>query len=254
MTIPTTSDQLASYLDRFLEVGEIPDSPRALNGLQVANSGRLSRILGAVDACQAAIDAAVARGADFLMVHHGLFWSGLEPVTGRFGRRVRTLIQHDVALYSAHVPLDCHEEVGNNAVLAADLGLESPQPFGRYEGIEIGRVGGLELPIGELAERLHERLGVAPRVLAKGPPRTKRVAIVTGGASALIAEAHERGVDTFITGEGPHHSFFDAEEWGVNVIFAGHYATETVGVQALGEHLRDRFGIAFEFFDHPTGL
>ena len=249
-----TSDQLAAYLDRFLKVPEIPDSPQALNGLQVANSGRASRILGAVDACQASIDAAVARGADFLVVHHGLFWGGLQRVTGRFGRRLRALIQHDVALYSAHLPLDCHAEVGNNAVLAGDLGLEAPVPFGRYQGIEIGVMGGLEIPLTELAERVAERLGAAPRVIAKGPSRTKRVAIVTGGASDLIAEAHERGVDTFITGEGPHHTFFDAEEWGLNVIYAGHYASETVGVQALGEHVRDRFDIPFEFFDHPTGL
>ncbi|MDH4045237.1 MAG: Nif3-like dinuclear metal center hexameric protein, partial [Gemmatimonadota bacterium] len=175
-------------------------------------------------------------------------------VTNRFGRRLRGLIQHDVALYSAHIPLDCHAEVGNNAVLAADLEIEGPVPFGRFEGMEIGVMGGLEVPIAELADRLGVRLGVAPQVIAKGPAVTKRIAIVTGGASQCIAEAHERDVDTFITGEGPHHTFFDAEEWGINLIYAGHYATETVGVQALGEHLHDRFGIPFEFFDHPTGL
>jgi len=254
MTHSMTSEQLAAYLDRFLRVTEIPDYPRALNGLQVANSGRVSRLLGAVDACQASIDAAVARKADFLIVHHGLFWGGLQRLTERFGRRVRALIQHDVALYSAHIPLDCHAEVGNNAVLAGDLGLESPVPFGRYEDVEVGLMGGLEVPLSELADRVAERLGAAPRVIAKGPARTRRVAVVTGGASSLIEEAHERGVDTFITGEGPHHTFFDAEEWGVNVLYAGHYASETLGVQALGEHLRERFGLEFEFFDHPTGL
>jgi putative NIF3 family GTP cyclohydrolase 1 type 2 len=135
----------------------------------------------------------------------------------------------------------------------ADIGLRAPVPFGRYRDRD-RRDGGLEVPLVDLARRIAERLGAAPRVIAKGPPRTRRVAIVTGGASDLIAEAHERGVDTFITGEGPHHTFFDAEEWGLNVIYAGHYASETVGVQALGEHVRARFGIAFEFFDHPTGL
>jgi dinuclear metal center YbgI/SA1388 family protein len=211
-------------------------------------------MLGAVDACQASVDAAVVRNADFLIVHHGLFWGGLQRLTERFGRRVRTLIQHDVALYSAHLPLDCHAEVGNNAVLAGDLGIESPVPFGRYLGIEIGVVGGLDVPLSELADRVAARLGAVPRVIAKGPARTRRVAIVTGGASDLIPEARDRGVDTFITGEGPHHTFFDAEEWGLNLVYAGHYASETVGVQALGEHLRDRFDIEFEFFDHPTGL
>jgi dinuclear metal center YbgI/SA1388 family protein len=164
------------------------------------------------------------------------------------------LVAHDVALYAAHIPLDCHPEVGNNAVLAGELGLEGVRPFGRYKGIEIGVMGGLDLPLDELVRRVRERLGTAPRVIAKGPPRTRQVAVVTGGGSAYIAEAHERGVDTFITGEGPHHAYHDAEEWGVNVLFAGHYATETIGVQALGEHLRDRFGLSFEFFEHPTGL
>lgn len=249
-----TSGQLASYLDRYLQVRELPDSDRALNGLQVENSGRLSRVLGAVDACDASIAAAAARGADFLIVHHGLFWDGLRPITGRLGRKVRTLVAHDICLYAAHIPLDCHPEVGNNAVLAAELGVEGTRPFGRYEGIEIGVMGGLDLPLDDLVKRVRERLGTPPRVIAKGPARTKQVAVVTGAASAYIAEAHERGVDTFITGEGPHHAFHDAEEWGVNVLFAGHYATETVGVQALGEHLRDRFDLPFEFFDHPTGL
>ena len=147
-----STGQMAEYLDRFLRVGELPDYPPALNGLQVENSGRLSHILGAVDVSQVSIDAAIARGADFMIVHHGLFWGGLQRVVDRFGRRLRSLIQHDVALYSAHIPLDCHAEVGNNAVLAADLEIESPVPFGRFEGIEIGLMGGLELPLSELAD------------------------------------------------------------------------------------------------------
>jgi dinuclear metal center YbgI/SA1388 family protein len=249
-----SSFELARYLDTYLKVQEVPDAAAALNGLQVENSGKLSRILCAVDACQEAIDAAVLENADFILVHHGLFWGGLARVTGRFGRRLRTLIQNDVALYSVHLPLDAHPEVGNNAVLAQDLGLEDLHPFGRYEGIEIGYMGNLEVDLADLAMLLQERLGASPHVLAKGPPQTRRVGIVTGEGSFAIAEAYERGVDTLITGEGPHHSFFDAEEWGINVIFAGHYATETVGVQALGGHLHDRFGVPFEFFDHPTGL
>jgi dinuclear metal center YbgI/SA1388 family protein len=254
MTTPNTSGQLASYLDRYLKVEELPDSENAVNGLQVENSGRLTRVLCAVDACDASVAAAVARGADFMVVHHGLFWDGLQPITGRLGRKIRALVAHDIALYAAHIPLDCHPEVGNNPVLAGELGLEGVRPFGRYKGIEIGAMGGLDVPLNDLVERVRERLGTSPRVIAKGPARTKQVAVVTGAASVFIAEAHERGIDTFITGEGPHHAFHDAEEWGLNVLFAGHYATETVGVQALGEHLRDRFGLPFEFFDHPTGL
>jgi dinuclear metal center YbgI/SA1388 family protein len=254
MTSLRTVPELAQYLDRYLRTTEIPDAAGALNGLQVENSGRLLRILGAVDACQAAIDAAVGRGAGLLLVHHGLFWNAPERLTGRTGRRIRTLITHDVAVYAAHIPLDCHPEVGNNAVLARELGLESLTPFGRYEGVEIGWMGLANVPLAELARLLEERIGARPRVIATGPDPVQRVAVVTGAAGNLIAEAHERGVDTFITGEVPHHAYFDAEEFGLNLILGGHYATETVGVEALGEHLRDRFGLEFEFFDHPTGL
>lgn len=248
-------DELSRYLDVYLRVSETPDDPRALNGLQVENSGRADRILGAVDACQASIDAAAERGATLLLVHHGLFWGGIQPIRGRFASRVRTLITRDIALYSAHVPLDCHPEVGNNAVLAQEVGLTDLEPFGSYRGIDIGVSGLFEGTLEELVDRTADRLGSRPtRVIAKGPSRIARVAVVTGGGSDLLGEAREKGITTFLTGEGPHHTYFDAEEWGINLIYAGHYATETVGVQALGEHLRGRFEIDFEFFDHPTGL
>jgi dinuclear metal center YbgI/SA1388 family protein len=247
-------EQLVAYLDEYLRVAEIPDDPRALNGLQVENSGVVGTILGAVDVSQAAIDAAVARGARMLLVHHGLFWGGLEPVRGRLGRRVRSLVLGDVALYSAHLPLDCHPEVGNNAVLARTLGLTDLAPFGRMDGIDVGISGVFSGDRDELAARLTRHLGVTPRVIGKGPSRLDRVAIVTGAGSDTLAEARDRGIGTLITGEGRHHTFFDAEEWGMNLIYAGHYATETVGVRALGRHLQERFAMTFEFFDHPTGL
>lgn len=246
--------ELDRYLGDYLRIAVTPDNPRALNGLQVANTGSVSRIAAAVDACQATIDQAAERGADLLLVHHGLFWGGLEPLTGRHGRRVRRLIEADVALYAAHLPLDCHPDVGNNAVLARDLGLADLEPFGTYEGIEVGWAGRWTGALDDLTGRIAERLGVRPRVIAKGPERVARVGIVTGGASGLLREARDAGIDTFLTGEGPHHTFFDAEEWGLNVIYAGHYATETVGVQALAAHLEQEFGLPWEFIDHPTGL
>jgi dinuclear metal center YbgI/SA1388 family protein len=249
-----TLDQLVAYLDEYLRVREVADDSRALNGLQLENSGTLGPILGAVDACQAAIEAAVARGARLLLVHHGLFWGGLEPIRGRLGRRVRALIQGDVALYSAHLPLDCHPEVGNNVVLARMLGLTDLAPFGRTEGIDIGISGIFSGDRDDLAGRLAQHLGATPRVIAKGPSRLDRIAVVTGAGSRTLAEARDRRIRTLVTGEGPHHTFFDAEEWGLNLIYAGHYATETVGVRALGRHLEERFAMDFEFFDHPTGL
>jgi len=247
-------DDVVDFLDTYLGIQEVTDDHRALNGLQVANSGRLVRLAAAVDACQATIDAAVAAGAGLLIVHHGLFWGGLEPLTGRHGRRVRALVRGDVALYSAHLPLDCHPEVGNNPVLSRGLGLRAPQPFGDHEGVKIGVVGDIQESRAGLADSVQRLLGAVPRVLATGPEKVQRVAVVTGAGSHHIYEAHEAGADTLITGEGPHHSYFEAEEWGVNVIFGGHYATETVGVKALAQVTSQRFKVPWEFLDHPTGL
>ncbi len=247
-------DDVVIYLDSYLRLPDLPDDPRALNGLQVANSGRLQLVAAAVDACQATIDAAAARNAGLLLVHHGLFWSGLEPLTGRHGRRVRKLIQGDLALYAAHLPLDCHPEVGNNAVLARGLGLRGVVPFGEYEGVRIGVMGDLALPRDQLVSSVSRLLHADPYLVPTGPKDVKRVAIVTGAGASHIREARDQGADTLITGEGPHHSYFDAEESGLNLIYAGHYATETVGVKALAAHLSDRFGVSWEFLDHPTGL
>ncbi len=247
-------DDVVEYLDAYLQLQNVPDDPRALNGLQVANSGRVGRIAAAVDACQATIDAAAERGAGLLVVHHGLFWGGLQALTGPNGRRVRKLIQSDLALYSAHLPLDCHTEVGNNPVLARAVGIRDLVPFGEYEGLRIGVMGDLAQPRDQLVSTLSRLLQTAPRLLPTGPEQVKRVAVVTGAGSSHIGEAKDTGADTLITGEGPHHSYFDAEELGINVIFAGHYATETVGVKALAAHLSARFQTPWEFLDHPTGL
>ena len=246
--------ELTDYLDRYLRLAEVPDYPNALNGLQVDGPDEVERLVVAVDACQATIDAANERQADFLLVHHGLFWKGLEPVTGRHGRRLRALLQGNVALYSAHIPLDVHPDVGNNAVLARQLGLVNTAGFGDYEGQPLGVAGDLALDRAEFVHRIATTLKVDPHVIGAGPERTARVGIITGGAGSMIEDARAAGVDTFVTGEGTHHTHFDAEELGVNVIYAGHYATETVGVSALAAHLDERFDLSWEFLDHPTGL
>jgi len=245
---------LVSYVDDYLRVGEIKDSPAALNGLQAANAGAVSRLAATVDVCRATIEQAAKQHADLLLVHHGLFWGGLQPLTGPYGERVRALIRHDIALYAAHLPLDVHPDVGNNAVLARMLDLKDQQRFGQYEGQPIGIAGTAALPRGELAKRIGEILGTKPQVVATGPERVRRIGVVTGAGGKLVAQAAAAGVDTYVTGEAPHHAYFDAEELGVNLILAGHYATETVGVKALAEHLAQRFGLPWEFIDHPTGL
>lgn len=247
-------EDLVGYLDGYLRVPEVGDEPRALNGLQVENAGQVQHVAFAVDACQASIDQAAERGADLLIVHHGLYWSGLEPLVGRHFRRVAALVRHGIALYSAHIPLDRHPEVGNNAVLARKLGMEVRGWFGDYRGAPIGVWGELDLPREALVELVTKVLGPTPRLLPFGPDRARRVGIITGSAGSMIRQAKDAALDTFITGEGQHWTFFDAEELGVNVLYAGHYATETVGLAALAEHIAERFQLPWSFIDHPTGL
>jgi dinuclear metal center YbgI/SA1388 family protein len=188
------------------------------------------------------------------LVHHGLFWGGLEPLSGRHGRRVRRLVENGIALYSAHIPLDLHPVVGNNAVIADGLGVADREFFGDYKGEKLGVVGRLPLPLSEVANKLGDLVGAPPRTIACGPDPVSRVGVISGGGGDMIAQARDAGVDTFITGEAQHHTYFDAEEWGMNVILAGHYATETVGVKALAAHLSGQFNLPWDFIDHPTGM
>lgn len=248
--------EVIEYLDDYLRIDEIADYEGALNGLQVENSGEVSAIVAAVDASQRTIDRVVAEcePGTLVLVHHGLFWDGNRPVSGRRYQRLRALIEHDIALYSAHLPLDVHPEVGNNAILAQMLGILDPVPFDEYRGTPIGAAGHLIMSRDELAHRLEESLGTKVHLIAGGPETTTRVGIITGGAGSRIGVAAAAGLDTFVTGEGAHHTTFDALEADINVIYAGHYATETVGVKALAEVLGGVFGLESRFHDHPTGL
>lgn len=254
---------IARYLDEYLRIREVPDEPDAVNGLQVENSGEIGRIVAAVDASLETIadcgqpTSDHADASPLLLAHHGLFWDGNVPLTGRRLRRVRALLDHDIALYAAHIPLDVHPVIGNNVVLANRLGMAVGGWFGNYRGIPIGVWGDAPADLWRrdaLPVRLREILGGDVRLIPGGPEQVRRVGIVTGGAGTMVAEAREAGLDTFVTGEGPHHTYFDAMEWGVNLIYAGHYATEQLGVQALAAHLSTQFQIPWEFHHHPTGL
>jgi dinuclear metal center YbgI/SA1388 family protein len=258
--------EIVRYLDDYLRIRDVPDERNAVNGLQVESRGLIGSIVAAVDASQATIDRVIADAAGpdaappLLLVHHGLFWDGNVPLTGRRYRRVAALLEHDVALYSAHIPLDLHPAVGNNIVLAERLGLGVEGWFGDYKGVPIGVWGHAPArlaPRDALLADVNHALGTSTpgaRLIAGGPERVSKVGIITGGAGSMIGAAHDAGLDTFITGEGAHYTYFDAIEWGLNVIFAGHYATETLGVQALASHLAERFDLEWEFHDHPTGL
>lgn len=246
--------ELVSYLDSYLNISGFADSPGAVNGLQVENRGRVSRIAVAVDACQAVIERAASGQADLLVVHHGLFWGGGRPVVGRTYSKLAALIRADLALYSAHLPLDAHPTVGNNAELARLVGLSVDGWWGEVEGRAIGVHCAVSLTREELVGRVGEALQCAPRMLAFGPAQCRKVGIVTGSGGSMIAAAAAAGIDTFITGEGQHWTYFEAEELGLNVVFAGHYATETLGVKALAAHIEGRFQVPWFFLDHPTGM
>jgi dinuclear metal center YbgI/SA1388 family protein len=246
-------EKITSYLADYLSIREVSDYGQAFNGLQLENGGSVTRIAAAVDACEAVMCAAVEQEADLLLVHHGLFWN-TTPITGAMYRKVRRAIEGNLSVYSAHLPLDIHPKVGNNVLLAKALGLTGLKPFMPLKGQPAGLVGGCSVSLDALHERLESVLGSPVHVCAGGPARPRRVGVVTGGAGSEVARAAAEGIDTFITGEGPHWSYTLAEELGVNLLYGGHYATETFGVKALAAHLSKRFKLPWLFIDHPTGL
>ena len=251
---PASLKEIVQHCDRLLRTGDFKDWEGAVNGLQVSNSGRVTRIAAAVDASLATVKLAVDAGADLLVVHHGLFWAPTVPWTGKRRELLKLLIEKNLALYSSHLPLDAHAKLGNNAQLCAALGLKRLRPFFECKGRPIGWQAKTDITRDELARRLARVLGGAPTVLAGGPTRCRRIGVVTGGAGAELKQAAAEGVDTFITGEGPHWTFAVAEELGLNVFYGGHYATETFGVKALAAHVSERFRVPRVFLDHPTGL
>ena len=245
---------IITYTDDFLRIREVGDWDNALNGLQIENSGRVTRIGAAVDVSTRVLTEAQKRHVDLLIVHHGLFWSGLQPVRGALRRQLRIAFEKDVALYSAHLPLDIHPKLGNNAQLIAALGLKSPQPFLEGKGQPVGLKIRVSLSRSGLVRKLQKALNGQVKVFGFGPKQTRAIGIVTGAAGSEIYRVAGEGIDTFITGEAPHWAAVAAEEVGVNLLLGGHYATEVFGVKALAAHLSKRFEIPWEFIDCPTGL
>lgn len=256
----TATTLIVQYMDDLLDTRSVPDYPNALNGLQLANDGQVTRIAAAVDFSLRTVTAAAEAKANLLIVHHGMFWGGLEPIRGTAFTRLKTLIRNGIAVYSSHLPLDRHALYGNNALLATELGLEPSGEFARFKDISIGVMGKSDIDSSELAARAatfaQSHGGSVRTTPISTERRTCAWAICTGaGASSeTLREARELGIDTIIVGEGPHHTAVDAEESGIVVIYAGHYATETLGVQAIAAHVSDRFGVPWTFLEAPTGL
>jgi dinuclear metal center YbgI/SA1388 family protein len=251
--MPTLSD-IVKYTDKYLRIRKIEDWPNALNGLQIENSGNVTKIGAAVDVSTRVLSKAANQHVDLLIVHHGLFWPGLQSVTGALRRQLKIAFENNIALYSAHLPLDAHPEVGNNAQLAAALGLKSTKPFLEEKGELLGLRIKQALPRAELIRKLRRVLRGPIKAFNFGPKETTRIGIVTGGAGSEIYRVAQEKIDTFITGEAPHWTAVAAEELGINLLLGGHYATETFGVKALATHLSKRFKLPWEFLDFPTGL
>jgi dinuclear metal center YbgI/SA1388 family protein len=230
------------------------DWDNALNGLQIENSGRVTRIGAAVDVSTRVLTEAQRRNVDLLIVHHGLFWPGLQPIRGALRQKLRVAFENDIALYSAHLPLDIHRSLGNNAQLVTALGLKSPRPFLEEKGQPVGLKVHASLPRSELVRKLQKALNGPVKVFDFGPKQTCAIGIVTGAAGSEIYRVAEENIDTFITGEAPHWAAVAAEELGLNLLLGGHYATEVFGVKALAAHLSKRFRVPWEFIDCPTGL
>ncbi len=247
-------ERICDYLDSTLGIPGFPDYENALNGLQVAGRGPIRCVGAAVDASVASITAAVEARVDLLIVHHGIYWDGMKPVTKRRYERIAPLIRAGAALYSAHLPLDAHPEFGNAVQLARRLGLEVGERFGRFAEIKVGYQARTDEERGEFRGRVAAALGTPVRLIAGGPPRVRRVGVVTGGGGGFVSEASAAGLDTLLTGEASHHTYIDANELGVNVLLAGHYVTETFGVVGLAKALCGRFGVPWKFLDFPSGL
>ena len=246
--------EIVRYIDDYLRIREIEDWPNAVNGLQIENSGRVAKIGAAVDVSTRVLAEAAKKQIDFLIVHHGLFWPGLRPVGGGLRRQLKLALENDIALYSAHLPLDTHPKVGNNARLAGLLGLKSTQPFLEEKGQLIGLKASVSLQREEISRRLRKAVGGPIKAFNFGPKKTKAIGIITGAAGSEIDKVAREKIDTLITGDAPHWAAVAAEELEMNLLLGGHYATETFGVKALAAHLSKRWNVPSAFVSFPTGM
>jgi len=253
--VPADPREVIAWLDERLRIGEIDDYPGALNGLQVEGTRPVARIGAAVDASRRTVELAVDDACDLLLVHHGLLWGGPFAIVGAAYERIAPLIRAGTGLYSAHLPLDVHPEIGNNVLLARALGLEVTGRFGSYAGVEgLGVLVEAGVEREALRARVAEAVGREVMVIPGGTGYVSRLAIATGGAGSMISDAVDAGADALLTGEGSHHTYHEALEAGIDLLYAGHYATETFGVRALAEEAGERFSAQHVFYDVPTGL
>jgi dinuclear metal center YbgI/SA1388 family protein len=256
-----TTSEIARYLDELLSTATVPDYPNAINGLQLDNSGRVTSVAAAVDYSLETVKRAAEMRSDLLILHHGMFWSGVRPLVGAQRAKLDILLRNDMAVYSSHIPLDLHPTFGNNVLLCRELGLTPSDGFAFFKGVPIGLCGTADIRTSELVERArafsrkHGGDAIASGRSLEQAVTTKWGMCTGAGASTdTLAEAAAAGIDTLIVGEGPHHTAVEAGDLGITVIYAGHYATETLGVRSIASHLGERFGLEVNMIDAPTGL
>jgi dinuclear metal center YbgI/SA1388 family protein len=246
--------KLVAFLDQELALSEFPKD-ESINGLQVEGRAAVEKIGVAVDACEYVFEKAAQKGVDFLIVHHGLIWGGIRAIRGVLMKRIKTLMDSGISLYACHLPLDWHPKYGNNVQILKRLSVRRMGEFGEYHGKRIGYWGktAKALPLDEFRRRVDAAFNTKSLSMDFGRS-VRNVGVVSGGGWSAINDAEKYGIDTFLTGEPSHSAYTLAEEMKINLIFSGHYATETVGVNAVGDMLGKRLGLKVEFIDHPTGL
>jgi dinuclear metal center YbgI/SA1388 family protein len=248
-------DEIIAFLDELLDVKGFPDY--GPNGLQVPGTEDVELVVTGVSAHRELFERTAMYGADLVITHHGLFWD-FHPrtVSPAMKERLRILFDANISLAGYHLPLDAHPDVGNNALICAELGLERGEPFGVHRGRNVGFVGRSAegIPFAELRNRCARLFGQEPFAWATGPATVNSVGIVSGGAASSFGEAIALGLDAFLTGEPAEHVMADARENGVHFIAAGHYATETLGVRRLGDLVAERFGVEHRFVDAPNPI
>jgi dinuclear metal center YbgI/SA1388 family protein len=240
---------IAAFCDTRTRRPEITDFPGAVNGLQFANRGSVTKIGAAVDAGLLPFREAAERGIQFLIVHHGMFWNPVPPITGLQYEKMRTLMEADCAVYGSHLPLDLHPEIGNNVLLARQIGLAVEGTFLEFEGHDIAKIARVSLPRSELRDRLRKHYPDTFTAVEFGSDRIEKAAILTGSGTSAVDRLQTAGIDTLITGELKQNVFNQAQEEGLNLYCCGHYATETHGVRALAEEAAAEFNLPWEFIE-----
>ncbi len=242
---------IVSFCDQLTRRREVADFPGANNGLQLQNNGTVTRIGAAVDAGRIPFEKAIEEGIDFLIVHHGMFWNTPRSYSGPLYHKLKLAMDHNLAVYSSHLPLDAHPEIGNNRLLAEALGLEVADWFLPHEGTPIALLARGAGSREDLKDRLRKEFGEAFTAIEFGSANPARIAILTGSGRSALAELKRQGTDTLITGELRQEHFNLAQEEGLNLYLCGHYATERYGVTALAEQVSRKFDLPFSFL--PTG-